>query len=200
VIVSLAAAAALLAAFGFIEVRSNSALMLIRVLHSRDRTGAYLISLCIGTALFGMAFFPTLGLAVLGTVAWSAVANSLRSQAAAAAAAAKTAAVHLSAAQAAALQKAAANHALATRFSQGYIVSAGIMLLALIITLVAIRVRRPRVPFTRRGGGADRGRAVLASRRQDLPTRRDRRSAPPQRARPRARQASASGRLMPVTP
>jgi len=50
--------------------------------------------------------------------------------------------VHLSAAQAAALQKAAANHALATGFSKGYIVSAGIMLLALIITLVAIRVTR----------------------------------------------------------
>jgi hypothetical protein len=82
------------------------------------------------------------GLAVLGTVAWSAVANSLRSQAAAAAAAAKTATVHLSAAQVAAAQKAAANHALAHGFSQGYLVSAGIMALALIITLVAIRVRR----------------------------------------------------------
>ena len=80
------------------------------------------------------------GLAVLGTVAWSAVANSLRSQAAAAAA--KTATAHLSAAQAAALQKAAANHALAHGFSQGYLVSAGIMLLALIITLALIRVRR----------------------------------------------------------
>ena len=32
--------------------------------------------------------------------------------------------------------------ALATGFSRGYIVPAGIMLLALIITLVAIRVRR----------------------------------------------------------
>ena len=82
------------------------------------------------------------GLAVLGTVAWSAVANSLRSQAAAAAAAAKHATVHLSAAQQAAVQKAAGNHALAHGFSQGYLVSAGIMLLALIITLVAIRVKR----------------------------------------------------------
>ena len=82
-----------------------------------------------------------IGLAVLGTVAWSAVANSLRSQAAAAAAAAKTATVHLSAAQAAALQKAATNHALAHGFSQGYIVAAGIMLMAL-ITLVTIRVTR----------------------------------------------------------
>jgi predicted MFS family arabinose efflux permease len=261
VIASLAAAAVLLVAFGFIEVRSKHALMPIRVLRSRDRSGAYLVSLCIGTALFGMFFFLTLflqnvlgysplrtgvaylpmagmilvatavasqlvsrigalplmiagsaastggmfwlsrvtehstyvsgllgpmlltatglgllfaplllvslikvanhdtgvasslvnvgqqvggavGLAVLGTVAWSAVANSLRSQAAAAAAAAKTATVHLSAGQAAAAQKAGASHALAHGFSQGYIVSAGIMLLALIITLVLIRVKR----------------------------------------------------------
>ena len=261
VIVSLVAAVVLLVAFGFIEVRSRSALVPIRVLRSRDRTGAYLISLCIGTALFGMFFFLTLfvqnvwgysalktgisylpmvamimvasaaasqlvnrigarplmivgsvlgtggmfwlsrvtehstyaggllgpmlltaagmgllfvpislvaltkvgnndagvassllnvgqqvggalGLAILGTVAWSAVANSLHSQAAAAAAAAKHATVHLSAAQQAALQKAAANHALAHGFSQGYVVSAGIMLLALIIAVVAIRVTR----------------------------------------------------------
>jgi len=261
VIVSLVAAAMLLVAFGVIEVRSRSALMPIRVLRSRDRSGAYLISLCIGTALFGMFFFLTLfvqnvwgysalktgvsylpmvamimvasgiasqlvnrigarplmiagsvlgtggmfwlsrvtehstyaggllgpmmltaagmglifvplslvsltkvanndtgvassllnvgqqvggalGLAILGTVAWSAVANSLHSQATAAAAAAKTATVHLSAAQAAAAQKAAANHALAHGFSQGYVVSAGIMLLGLVITLIAIRVRR----------------------------------------------------------
>jgi EmrB/QacA subfamily drug resistance transporter len=60
VIVSLVAAVVLLVAFGFIEVRSRSALLPIRVLRSRDRTGAYLISLCIGTALFGMFFFLTL--------------------------------------------------------------------------------------------------------------------------------------------
>ena len=261
VIVSLVAAAVLLVAFGFIEVRGKYALMPIRVLRSRDRSGAYLVSLCVGTALFGMFFFLTLflqnvlgysplrtgvaylpmagmilvasavasplvsrigalppmitgsaasaggmfwlsrvtehttyasgllgpmlltatglglifapllvvsltkvadndtgvasslvnvgqqvggalGLAILGTVAWSAVANSLHSQAAAAAAAAKTATVHLSAAQSAALQKAAANHALATGFSKGYIVAAGIMALALVITLVTIRVTR----------------------------------------------------------
>jgi len=261
VIVSLAAAAVLLVAFGIIETRSKHALMPIRVLRSRNRSGAYLISLCVGTALFGMFFFLTLfvqnvwgydalrtgisylpmvgmilvasaaasqlvsriggrplmiagsviatggmfwlsritehshyasgllgpmmvtatglglifvplslialtkvanadagvassllntgqqvggalGLAVLGTVAWSAVSNSLRSQAAAAAAAAKTATVHLSAVQQAALQKAATNHALATGFSKGYLVAAGIMLLALVITLVTIRVKR----------------------------------------------------------
>jgi EmrB/QacA subfamily drug resistance transporter len=261
VIASLTAAAVLLVAFGFIEVRSPHALVPIRVLRSRDRSGGYLVSLCIGTALFGMFFFLTLflqnvlnysplrtgvaylpmaamilvatgvasqlvsrigarplmiagsaaatggmfwlsrvnehstyasgllgpmlltaaglgllfaplllvslikvpnndtgvasslvnvgqqvggaiGLAVLGTVAWSAVANSLRSQAAVAAAAAKTATVHLSAAQVAAAQKAASNHALAHGFSQGYVVAAGIMALALVITLVLIRVKR----------------------------------------------------------
>ena len=261
VIASLVAAAVLLVAFGIIEVRSRYALMPIRVLRSRDRSGAYLVSLCVGTALFGMFFFLTLfvqnvlgysplrtgvsylpmaamilvgvavasqlvsrigarplmiagsvagtggmfwlsrvtehctyvsgllgpqlltgvglglifvplslvsltrvanndtgvassllnvgqqvggalGLAVLGTVAWSAVASSLRSQAAATAAAAKTASVHLSAAQAAAAQKAATDHALAHGFSQAYIVAAGIMALALVITLVTIRVTR----------------------------------------------------------
>ena len=261
VIVSLVAAVVLLVAFGIIEVRSRSALLPIRVLRSRDRSGAYLISLCVGTALFGMFFFLTLfvqnvwgysalrtgvsylpmvamimvasaaasqlvnrigarplmiagsilgtggmfwlsrvtehstyvggllgpmtltaagmgllfvpislvsltkvanhdagvassllnvgqqvggalGLAILGTVAWSAVANSLHSQAAAAAAAARHATVHLSAGQQAALAKAATNNALAHGFSQGYLVSAGIMLLALIIAVAAIRVTR----------------------------------------------------------
>jgi hypothetical protein len=72
-------------------------------------------------------------------VAWSAVANSVHAQAAAAAG---TATGSLSPARMAAAQKVIANHALATGFSQGYLVSAGIMLLALVITVVAIRVRR----------------------------------------------------------
>jgi EmrB/QacA subfamily drug resistance transporter len=257
VIVSLVASAVLLVAFGIIEARSKQALVPLRVLRSRDRTGSYLISLCIGTALFGMFFFLTLfvqdvwkysalktgvaylpmvamimvgagaasqlvnrigarplmlagsamatggmfwlsrinehsqyvsgllgpmmltaaglglvfvplslvslskvgdqdagvassllnvgqqvggsiGLAILGTVAWSAVANNLR----ASAAAAKTAAAHLSAAQAAAAAKAATDHALAFGFSKGYVVSAGIAVLALLITVAAIRVTR----------------------------------------------------------
>jgi EmrB/QacA subfamily drug resistance transporter len=261
VIVSLVAAVVLLVAFGFIEVRSKHALVPMRVLRSRDRTGSYLIMLCVGTALFGMFFFLTLflqnvwgysalktgvaylpmiatvmaasgvasqlvprvgarplmlagsaiatggmfwlsritehstyaggllgpilvtamglglifvplslvalakvadsdagvassllntgqqvggsiGLAILGTVAWSAVANSIHSQAAAAAAAAKHATAHLSAAQQAALQKAMSDHAMSVGFSKGYLVSAGIALLALIITVVAIRVKR----------------------------------------------------------
>ena len=98
----------------------------------------------VASSLFnvGQQVGGAVGLAVLGTVAWSAVANSLRSQAAAAAAAAKTATVHLSAAQQAALAKAASNHALAHGFSQGYVVSAGIMAIALVITLFVVRVKR----------------------------------------------------------
>jgi EmrB/QacA subfamily drug resistance transporter len=262
VIVSLVASVVLLAAFAIIEVRSKHALVPMRVLRSRDRTGAYLISLCVGTALFGMFFFLTvfvqevwgysplrtgiaylpmvltimvasgiasqlvarigarplmlagsviatgglfwlsrlneqshyvsglmgpmmvtalglglifvplslvalakvadsdagvassllntgqqvggsIGLAVLGTVAWSAVANNIRSQATVAAIAAKHhAAAHLSAAKAAAWQTAVTDHALSVGFAKGYEVSAGIALLALILTVVAIRVKR----------------------------------------------------------
>ena len=257
VIISLVAAVVLLVAFGFIEVHSKHALLPMRVLRNRNRSGAYLISLCVGTALFGMFFFLTLfvqevwgfsplkaglaflpmvatimaasgiasqlvarvgarplmitgatimaggmiwlsritehssytggllgpmmvtalglglvfvplslvsltkvsnadagiassmlnvgqqvggsiGLAILGTIAWSAVASSLRSQAAAAARAGQ----HVTGAKAAALQKAITDHALATGFSKGFLVSAGIAVLALVITLVAIRVTR----------------------------------------------------------
>ena len=258
VIASLAAAAVLLAAFAVIETRSTDPLLPMRVLRSRDRSGAYLISLCVGTALLGMFFFLTLfiqevwgysplktgvaylpfvpvmlaatvaaqqgvtrigarplliagsaigagamfwlsritehstfaggmlgpemvlgaalgplfvliflvgltkvsnndtgvasslvnvgqqvggsiGLAVLGTVAWSAVASSLRSQAAAAAA---RAGGHAAGASAAALQTRMYDHALATGFSRGYLVSAGVLALAAIIALAVIRVRR----------------------------------------------------------
>jgi predicted MFS family arabinose efflux permease len=81
----------------------------------------------------------SIGLAILGTVAWSAVANSLHTQAAAAA---KAGAQHVTGANAAALQKAMTDHALAVGFSKGFLVSAGIAVLALVITLVAIRVTR----------------------------------------------------------
>jgi predicted MFS family arabinose efflux permease len=257
VIASLAAAVVLLAAFVVIETRSRYALLPMRLLLSRNRSGAFLISLCTGTALLGMFFFLTLfiqevwgysalktglaylpyvpvilvmivfvqravsrigarplliagsaisaggmfwlsritehstylggmlgptlvlgaglglvfvptslvilnkvtasdagvasslpnigqqvggsiGLAVVGTVAWSKVASSVRS---AAAAAAKTG-VHVSGARAAALRAQIYHHALATGFSRGYLVSAGILVLALIIALAVIRVRR----------------------------------------------------------
>ncbi|HXJ26259.1 MAG TPA: MFS transporter, partial [Streptosporangiaceae bacterium] len=60
VIVSLVASVVLLGAFAFIEARSKYALVPPRVVRSRNRTGAYLISLCVGTAIFGMFFFMTL--------------------------------------------------------------------------------------------------------------------------------------------
>jgi EmrB/QacA subfamily drug resistance transporter len=60
VVLPLAAAAALLSAFGVIEARSTRPLLPFRVLHNRDRSGAYLISLCVGTAILGMFFFLTL--------------------------------------------------------------------------------------------------------------------------------------------
>jgi EmrB/QacA subfamily drug resistance transporter len=260
VVAALAAAAVLLAAFAVIETRSRYALLPMRLLRSRDRSGALLVSLCLGTALLGMFFFLTvfiqevwgysplragvaylpyvpailvmtvvaqrgvsrvgarplviagsaiaaggmfwlsritehstfaggmlgpelvlgaglgllfvptsliilnkvttgetgaassllnvgqqvggsIGLAVVGTVAWSAVASSLRSQAAAAAAAAKAGA-HPSAARAATLQAQIYHHALATGFSRGFLVSAAIIALILIISLAVIRVRR----------------------------------------------------------
>ena len=80
----------------------------------------------------------SIGLAVVGTVAWSAVASNLRSAAAAAA----RAGGHASGARAAALQTQIYHHALATGFSQGYLVSAGILALAAIIALAMIRVTR----------------------------------------------------------
>jgi EmrB/QacA subfamily drug resistance transporter len=60
VVASLAAAAVLLAAFAVIESRSTDPLLPVRVLRSRDRSGAYLITLCVGTAVLGMFFFLTL--------------------------------------------------------------------------------------------------------------------------------------------
>jgi EmrB/QacA subfamily drug resistance transporter len=257
VVVSLAAAAVLLAAFVVIETRSRYALLPMRLLRSRDRSGAFLISLCVGTAILGMFFFLTLfiqevrgysalrtgvaylpyvpailvmtvvaqrgvsrigarplliagsalaaggmfwlsrisehstyaggilgpalvlgaglglvfvpvslvilnkvttgdagaasslnnvgeqvggsiGLAVVGTVAWSAVASSLRSQAATAA----RAGVHATGARAAAVQTQMYHHALATGFSRGFLVSAGVMALAAIIAVAMIRVSR----------------------------------------------------------
>jgi MFS family permease len=93
VVASLVAAVVLLVAFGFIEARSKHALVPIRVLRSRDRTGSYLISLCVGTALFGMFFFLTIfvqtvwgysplksGIAYLPMVATIMVGSAVSSQ------------------------------------------------------------------------------------------------------------------------
>jgi predicted MFS family arabinose efflux permease len=88
-----------------------------------------------------------IGLAILGTVAWTVVADTARNSAAAAKAAAIAAAraghpLHLTAAQAKAAQAGIYNHALATGFSRGFVVSAGIMVLALLVSIVLIRARR----------------------------------------------------------
>ena len=60
VVLSLAAAVILLALFVLIERRSSHPLLPMRVLADRNRSGAYLIMLCIGTAMFGLFFFLTL--------------------------------------------------------------------------------------------------------------------------------------------
>ncbi len=264
VIVSLVASVILLATFVVIEGHSKHALVPFRVLQNRNRSGAYVIMLCIGTAMFGMFFFLTLfiqqvwgyspiesgvaylpfvgailvatglasqlvprigaralmligatmgtgglfwlsrvtahstyvngllgamivtafgfglmfvplslialskvreedtgvassllntgqqvggsiGLAILGTVAWSAVANNARSASVAAGKAAVAAAKAghpLTKAQAAAAKTQITHNAIAYGFSHGYVVSAGIALLALIVTIATIRVTR----------------------------------------------------------
>jgi MFS family permease len=60
VLASLTAAVVLLVSFVLIERRSSHPLLRMRVLADRNRSGAYLIMLCIGTALFGLFFFLTL--------------------------------------------------------------------------------------------------------------------------------------------
>ncbi len=60
VVASLVAGAVLLAAFAVIEARSRHALLPARLLRSRDRVGAILMMLVMGTAIFGMFFFLTL--------------------------------------------------------------------------------------------------------------------------------------------
>ena len=60
VIAALAAGAVALTAFGFIEARTRQALLPVRLLRSRNRVGANLMSLGVGTTLFGVFFFLTL--------------------------------------------------------------------------------------------------------------------------------------------
>ena len=60
VVAALTAGVVLLAAFAVIEARSRHALLPVRLLRSRDRVGAYLIMLGVGTAIAGVFFFLTL--------------------------------------------------------------------------------------------------------------------------------------------
>ncbi|HWG61041.1 MAG TPA: MFS transporter [Streptosporangiaceae bacterium] len=81
-----------------------------------------------------------IGLALLGTVAWTVVANTARNSAAAARAAAK--AGHPPHGTVAQVKAAIYDHALSAGFSRGFEVSAGIMVIALMVTIAAIRVTR----------------------------------------------------------
>ncbi len=109
-----------------------------------DERDAGLASSLVNT---GQQVGGSIGLAILGTVAWTVVANTVRSSVAAAKASAARAAaaghaVTPTAHQLATARAAITNNALATGFSRGFEVSAGIMLLALIVALVVIRVRK----------------------------------------------------------
>jgi EmrB/QacA subfamily drug resistance transporter len=81
-----------------------------------------------------------IGLALLGTVAWTVVSNTARNSAAAAVAAAR--AGHPPAGSAAQIKRAIYDHALSVGFGRAFEVSAGIMIIALLITIAFIRVRR----------------------------------------------------------
>ena len=59
-VASLVAGVMLLASFILIEARSTHALMPLRIFRNRNRSGAYLILLCVGTEMFGLFFFVTL--------------------------------------------------------------------------------------------------------------------------------------------
>jgi EmrB/QacA subfamily drug resistance transporter len=93
VLASLIAAVVLLTSFVLIERRSSRPLLPLRVLADRNRSGAYLIMLCISTGLFGLFFFLTLfiqtvlgysavrsGVAYLPFAAGTVVASALASQ------------------------------------------------------------------------------------------------------------------------
>ena len=60
VLTVLTAAVVLLVLFVLLEMRSSHPLLPMRVLADRNRSGAYLIMLCIATGLFGLFFFLTL--------------------------------------------------------------------------------------------------------------------------------------------
>jgi hypothetical protein len=89
----------------------------------------------------------SIGLAILGTVAWTVVATTARHAAEAAKAAAVKAAaaghaVTPTKAQLAQAQKAISDHALAVGFSRGFVVSAGIMVVGLLVAILMVRVTR----------------------------------------------------------
>jgi predicted MFS family arabinose efflux permease len=93
----------------------------------------------------------SIGLALLGTVAWTVVADTARNSAAAAKAG------HPLRGTAAQVKTAIYDHALSVGFSRGFEVSAGIMLIALIITIAAVRVKRADLAGTQTAPGSPAG-------------------------------------------
>jgi hypothetical protein len=93
----------------------------------------------------GQVVGGAIGLAALGTVAWTAVASSVRTQAARAG--------HRTIASA---HASIYHNALAVGIARGFLVAAGIALGALVITVIAIRIRREDL------AGAAAGRPVSA--------------------------------------
>jgi len=95
-----------------------------------------------------------IGLALLGTVAWTTVADSVRTQVAHAAAAAAKAGRPLPK-PGTPLPASIYHHALTVGFSRAFVVAAGIGLLALLIAIATIRVRRQELsgaaPATQEG-------------------------------------------------
>lgn len=99
----------------------------------------------------GQQIGGAIGLAALGTVTWTVVANSTKTQVAhlmAVAAAHGAAAGHAGAAARAGAGKAGGavppaivNHALAVGISRGFLVAAGVVLIALVVVLATIRLR-----------------------------------------------------------
>jgi hypothetical protein len=83
-----------------------------------------------------------IGLALLGTVAWTVVSNSVRSQVTALAAAAARAGHPVHATGGGQIPKAIYDNALAIGFSRGFLVSAGIAVISLLIAVFAVRVKR----------------------------------------------------------
>jgi MFS family permease len=98
-----------------------------------------------------------IGLAALGTIAWTTVANNLRNASAAIAAGRQPPA---SPAQ-------LASHALASGFARGFLAAAGIALLALLIALATIRVRRQDLTGVRPAPDEEAAPQPVAVRRHE---------------------------------
>ena len=113
--------------------------VLLRTLVALSRVSDRDAGLAASLPNVGQQVGGSIGLALLGTVAWTVMANTARSSAASVAAAAR--AGHPPAGTAAQIKAAIYDHALPVGFSRGFEVSAGIMLLALIVRS-AIRLTR----------------------------------------------------------